>query len=475
MNNRITYFVSRKNIFTWLSAVSILLSAVLRIYYFWGTGTSRANTWWSILLPLIGSFLFLIIILFDGKEHFYRTALPVFMFAAYFMIRIALSVSIRIVWISWIAYATIAVFYFLTTNGKMKFGFWLFLIFAGFTALQLYQCRYSLIDGIWDTSLRVLPDVLIPAAGAFIMLAMQPHLDAKYHPEWGDRSDGRRIRTANPMVIATAYIMPTRVGASNFVRDKVEITEIENYIRKKREEGYKNFGFMHVLLAAYIRCIAKYPAINRFLSGQRVYSRGNDIQFCMVVKSNMTLAAEDSVTKVHFTPADTIFDVYDKLNEAVKKIQKNDIGSSDFDKVEKMLSLIQGFLYRFVVWLLRCLDYVGLLPKFLLEVSPFHGSIFFTSMASLGIPPVVHHLYDFGNLPVFCAFGAKYYVNEIEKENSLIGYKVVRRKYIDYTFNTDERIVDGFYFATVLKYLRKLLAHPEKLELPPEEIIRDID
>ena len=44
------------------------------------------------------------------------------------------------------------------------------------------------------------------------------------------------------------------------------------------------------------------------------------------------------------------------------------------------------------------LDYFGFLPRWLTKLSPFHGSVYITSMASLGIPPIFHHLYDFGNV-----------------------------------------------------------------------------
>jgi hypothetical protein len=109
------------------------------------------------------------------------------------------------------------------------------------------------------------------------------------------------------------------------------------------------------------------------------------------------------------------------------------------------------------------------MPRFLLEVSPFHGSIFFTSMGSLGIPAVFHHLYNFGNLPIFLAFGRKYRVNELDDDGA-----AVSRKYLDYTFNVDERIVDGFYYATLIKYFHKLLLHPERLDEPDMEINEDI-
>jgi hypothetical protein len=76
-------------------------------------------------------------------------------------------------------------------------------------------------------------------------------------------------------------------------------------------------------------------------------------------------------------------------------------------------------------------------------------------MGSLGIPPVFHHLYNFGNLPVFMAFGKKHRVNELNDDGT-----VSSCKYIDYTFNVDERIVDGFYYATLIKYFHKLLLYP---------------
>lgn len=188
----------------------------------------------------------------------------------------------------------------------------------------------------------------------------------------------------------------------------------------------------------------------------------------MMVKEDMTTDAAESAMKLHLTPTDSVEDIYRKMTEQVTRI-KDASDASDFDKTAKLLSLIPGVVFKFVVWLLKVADYFGLLPKFLLEVSPFHGSIFFTSMGSLGIPPVFHHLYDFGNLPVFCAFGCKRRVLEPQQDGTL-----AVRRYVDYTFNLDERTVDGFYYAEALKYFRRLLKEPTRLE-EPIEVQRDID
>ena len=90
-------------------------------------------------------------------------------------------------------------------------------------------------------------------------------------------------------------------------------------------------------------------------------------------------------------------------------------------------------------------------------------------MGSLGIPPIYHHLYDFGNIPVFCAFGAKYTVNELKLDGT-----VSPHKYIDYKFTTDERICDGHYFAAALKLFKSILKNPECLDTPPETVFEDI-
>ena len=290
-----------------------------------------------------------------------------------------------------------------------------------------------------------------------------------FHPTWGDRIDGRRIRTLHPMAQITSYFQWERNICSNFFEESFEITNIDRYIRQKRKEGLSDFGITHVLLAAYVRGIAKYPQLNRFISGQKVYSRGDDIQYCMVIKKEMSVDSPDTSIKVHLNPADTAADVYHKLNAAVESVKATKELDSNLDGLIQYFNLIPSLLMKFVVWLLKLLDYFGLLPAFLLELSPFHGSLFFTSMGSLGIPPIYHHLYDFGNLPVFGAFGCKRRAVEVLEDGT-----VVPRKYIDVKFVLDERIVDGYYYATFFKYYRRLLRNPEILDNPPAEIVQDI-
>ena len=465
------FYVSRKNVLTWLVVLCMLSSAVARIVQIGVKGTDLYHPVWSqIVLPIFAALLYALTCLLDGKEHFYKTAIPVWMLSAYHCIAFGnYGFPVLMVALYAIAMLFSAVLYTQITSGKVRAP-WLLILIAAFPlAVMLYVRHNSLLSGDYAALLPLLPDALAALGMILVVFALRMHPQGEYHPTWGDRTDGRRIRTEPPMNQVSPYIMVGRNESSNLFSDAIEITHAERYIRQKRKEGLTNFGLTHLMLAAYCRTLARYPAVNRFISGQKIYSRGKDIQFCMTIKKEMTSTSPESLIKVHLTPYDTAADVYRKVNIEVEKVKSTPL-DSDFDNVAQIFTMIPGLLLKFTVWLLKTLDYFGLLPKFLLEVSPFHGSVFFTSMGSLGIPPIYHHLYDFGNLPAFGAFGCKRRALEVQEDGT-----IVQRKYMDVKFTLDERICDGFYYASFFKTYKRLFRTPEVLDEPPAEVLSDID
>ena len=463
------FYVSRKNLLTWLMALCLVGSAVARIVIC--SGMEGVGVWSQIVLPIAATLLYVLIALLNGKEMFYKTAISVWMMAIYSGIWISSNIEGRMmVWLFWIALIFFASLYTDITAGHRKHGIFLLIpVVLSPVVFILYFYREALLAGNLAALLPALPDLLLLLGVFLLVFALRIHPDGEYHPTWGDRIDGRRIHTLAPMAQITAYFQVERNTCSNLFEESFEISHIDRYIRQKRKEGLTDFGITHVLLAAYVRGVARYPQLNRFISGQKVYSRGNDIQYCMVIKKEMNVDSPDTSIKVHLTPSDTAKEVYEKLNAAVESVKATKELDSNLDNLIQYLNLIPSVVLKFTVWLLKLLDYFGLLPKFLLELSPFHGSLFFTSMGSLGIPPIYHHLYDFGNLPVFGAFGCKRRAVEVQEDGT-----VVQKKYIDCKFVLDERIVDGYYYATFFKYYRRLLRNPEILDLPPEEVVQDI-
>ena len=472
MKNRVHYFVSRKNALTWLMVLCMVCSAVARIVFVGMKGPDGTTQVWSqIVLPIAAAVLFALIAAFNGKEQFYKTAIPVWMICLYYYFVFASfdfgRFNAMITALYAIALLFIGVLYTQITCGKVHHAWLLVPLLCFPLGAQLYLMRTILLSRDYTA---LLPDILMMGGCVLTVFALRVHPAGEYHPTWGDRPDGRKIRTLAPMAQITAFFQVERNTCSNLFEESFEISHVERYIRQKRREGLTDFGLTHVLLAAYVRGLCKYPQLNRFISGQKVYSRGEDIQYCMVVKKEMTLDSPDTSIKVHLSRQDTATDVYEKLNKAVEDVKKTQELDSSLDNLISYLNLIPSVVLKFVVWLLKLLDYFGLLPKFLLELSPFHGSLFFTSMGSLGIRPIYHHLYDFGNLPCFGAFGCKRRALELQEDGS-----VVQKKYIDVKFVLDERIVDGYYYAAFFKHYRSILRHPELLDIPPEEILSDID
>ena len=284
---------------------------------------------------------------------------------------------------------------------------------------------------------------------------------------FGDRKDGRLLRSLPAYTKFMPYIMATRNDALNLYEESMEITDVDRRLRRLRVEGYKGIGFLHFLIAAYIRIVSMLPGLNRYVAGRRIYA-GNDITVVMTVKRALSIDATETSIKVHFEPTDTIFDVYRKMNEKIDEVKATEENNNTED-VADALARLPRFLLRFVIQILRILDYFDLLPQSLLEASPFHGSLIITDLGSLRIRPVFHHIYNFGTLPVFIAFGAKHHVYELDRHGNMVD-----RKYVDVKVSLDERTVDGHYFSQAMQAWRYIFQHPEILEQSPTRVVDDI-
>ncbi len=276
--------------------------------------------------------------------------------------------------------------------------------------------------------------------------------------------EGRRLKL-DAFTAIIPYIMVERCDAANHFTMSFDCQASEALIRKLRSEGYESIGILHIILAAYVRTVSQRPKINRFIRGQKIYAR-NGIVVNMVVKRHMRLEERDTSIKMVFDPSDSLYDVYEKVNKELADVYSDN--STSLDKTADLINYIPGLIKKFTIFCFKALDYFGLLPKALINVSPFHGSMYITNIASLNLPPVTHHLYNFGNVPIFIAFGAKRWVMELNEDGS-----VNKRRVIDIVFNLDERICDGYYYASAVKVLKKCLSNPEALLEKPEEVVID--
>ena len=115
------------------------------------------------------------------------------------------------------------------------------------------------------------------------------------------------------------------------------------------------------------------------------------------------------------------------------------------------------FCVSFVIWLAYHLDKLGLLPRKIIDLSPFHTSMFITNLASIKTSYIHHHCYEFGTTSVFVCMGKPvpdYMSGNLNKKIMPLGVVM------------DERICTGYEYAAFCNDFRKFLRKPEELEVP---------
>ena len=476
MSNITTYYAARKNPFVWLAALLSIIAAVARIVFAARTGgLDFTDVVVRIILPAAANLAIAIRLPWRGEKQFYVTVVPVVLLTLYLCVAgVSISGSVPMTALCIIVSLVFAALYCLTFMGKLSsklLALIYFLIVGVLLAIDPILRSFLIRSWPFNKALFI-SDAAIAGTILCCLLSARKMLPWKegdpYRLRFGDRLDGRRVRSMPIMSKVTPFFMANRLNRSNYIADTVEISNMEKYIRQKRKDGLKHFGITHVLVAAYVRTIAEMPELNRFVAGQRIYHR-YELSLNMVVKKEMNKNSPDSSIKVLFDPADTAQDVYHKFDAALETAKEAGI-SNGFDSVTHILDYLPSIIMAFFGFLVRFLDYFSLLPMALEKVSPFHGTLFITSMGSLGIPPIYHHLYDFGTCPVFIAFGHKYTKYELNKDG-----ESVAKKYMDYKAVCDEGICDGFYYATAVKTLKSYMNHPERLDTPPEKVVEDIE
>ncbi|MBQ9977121.1 MAG: 2-oxo acid dehydrogenase subunit E2 [Clostridia bacterium] len=267
------------------------------------------------------------------------------------------------------------------------------------------------------------------------------------------RADGKRVKDADPMYTVAPYIMDKRYDAMNMITVDIPVEPIHDYINKKRNEG-KRISHLAVIIAAYLKIVKEYPMLNYFIVNKRIYER-NEFPVAMVVLKAGD-SHESTMSKAYFEMDDNIFQVNDKINSYVEENRKVE-NSNSTDKMIKWLLSVPG-LVSVGVKFFKFLDRHGMLPKAIIDLSPFHSGLTITNLASIRTNHIYHHIYEFGTTSVFISIGN---TREVPKRKN---GEIVFEKCMPLGVVMDERICSGSYFAVAFRKFRSYLANPETLE-----------
>ena len=285
---------------------------------------------------------------------------------------------------------------------------------------------------------------------------------------FGDRKDGWRLRHTQSFFAVMPHIMKKRSDAQVFFDEYIEIEELEKYVRTMRKEHDMPYlSLYHIIIAAAVRLFVLRPRLNRFVMNGKTYAR-NRLTSSMTVKRELSQNALEVCIKPSFEKTDTIFDVYQRVNETMEREVRDNENENSTDMAANILNRLPAWLVRAFVNFIIFMDHRNRLTEFINKLSPFHTSFYITDVGSIGIGPVYHHLYDFGTTSVFIALGKKEWLPLASPDGTVEPKKVVHLRIV-----VDERICDGQYYAESFRIFRRIMKKPETLETPPTEFPED--
>ena len=277
------------------------------------------------------------------------------------------------------------------------------------------------------------------------------------------RPDGKKLKDLDYEYLVAAHIMAKRSDAMNMTTLDIPLEPIHHYLNQKRKEGVR-YSHMTVVMAAIVRTMSQYPALNRFVVNKRIYAR-NTLQIGMVVLKGGRIDSAGTIDKMTFDPGNTITEVDKIITDYVEKNRSED-DVNGTDKVAQTLVSTPGLL-RGGVSFMKWLDKHNWMPKKIIEISPFHCSMVLTNLASIKTDYVFHHAYDFGTVSLTLAIGKPRMVPIVRKGETKM------ERCMPMGLVMDERIASGAYFAMAFREFQKYLSDPALLESPPESIAED--
>ena len=266
------------------------------------------------------------------------------------------------------------------------------------------------------------------------------------------RCDGTRVKLEDPMYHLVPYFLTKRYDAMNMVTIDIPELPMRTYMNAKRREG-KSVSHLALILTAYLHTMEKFPALNRFIVGHKIYEH-NDITVSMVVLKPGTDL--DTMSKIHLDYNDDVFDVQNKITSYIDQNRQQGEANA-LDTLMNKLVRLSGLL-TVAVGLIRLADRLGLLPRALINASPFHASLLITNLASIRTNHIYHHIYQFGTTSAAIAMGNMREVPRRTRDG------VTFDRCVPLGVVMDERIASGHYFAQAFAQMKKYLANPELLE-----------
>jgi hypothetical protein len=279
------------------------------------------------------------------------------------------------------------------------------------------------------------------------------------------RSDAKRARDVPPYRRLMPYLMRGANESAVYFDLPIDVTLTRTFIETfNARHPDTRITLFHVVLWAVIQTLHRRPRLNRFIAGGRLWER-DGIWISYSAKKRLDDESPVIVLKRRFDPNEDFATMIDALYAGLRE-GRSDKKSRVDKEIGAVLSL-PGPALRAVLALSKLANALGMLPKSVVDGDPMFASVFIANLASLKMDAGYHHLYEYGNIPIFCVIG------QIKEVPVVHEGRLAARPIATLRFSYDERVEDGLYAQRSLEILRQIaedpLAHGASLGAPLEK------
>lgn len=265
------------------------------------------------------------------------------------------------------------------------------------------------------------------------------------------RHDGKLVADVPRTRAIMPFIMETTSGSVVFFEQELDLSLTLPWLKETGERLGHRISLFPLLLLAISETLHERPRLNRFVSGQRLYQR-DEVQISFAAKKSMDDEHPISTVKRTFPPGQSISEAVALLRGDIRAARSTELSS--VDKELRVFLALPRPLLAMATRLLKWLDFHNLAPAALLEGDPMYCSVFVANLGSVKLEAAYHHLYEYGNCPLFCVVG------KTKQALRVVDGQPVVRDVAVLKWTLDERIEDGLYCASSLELLRERMENP---------------
>lgn len=256
-------------------------------------------------------------------------------------------------------------------------------------------------------------------------------------------------------VASTIYKKP--IDSKIFGMVELDVTELENYVAKKRKEGIKTTltYLITLIVGRGIRQAA--PELNTYVK------RGKIVQRQQVDATVSVLLPGGQMGSVKVENADQLTTA--EISEFVgRKIADSRKGQENETMQSK--SLLANVPWPFRNWLFKIYQTVTIhwgisMPYFGLDSNSF-GSYIVSNIGTVGLDTGYGSLLPSSNISFVFILGS------IEKKPRVVNDQIVARRVMWLSSTLDHRVVDGSHGGTLFRFIKQIAKNPEMLDEKPD-------